>query len=129
MGRCAQRRPGGSGLPTALLARGWAFRCCGLRDVHRPRPADPDHPTQTDPAGASPRRLSPTAPRHSCGAGQLEITAIAHGSRRCVAVFSADAPLLLTGSEYECNGKRLQLAYHRHYYGLGEHYNSLVETE
>jgi OTU domain-containing protein 6 len=41
-------------------------------------------------------------------------------------VFSADAPELVTGTEYEANGPRLKLAYHRHYYGLGEHYNSLV---
>jgi len=61
--------------------------------------------------------------------GQLEITAIAHASRRCIAVHSADAPLLLTGAEYEGNGPRLQLAYHRHYYGLGEHYNALVPAD
>ena len=83
---------------------------------------------------------------------------------------SADAPLLLTGAEYEGNGPRLQLAcsppplppclpslspppchpssthrhgriagspdrhlttqaYHRHYYGLGEHYNALVPAD
>ena len=56
--------------------------------------------------------------------GQLEITAFSHARRRAVAVFSADAPMLLTGSEYEAAGPPLQLAYHRHYYGLGEHYNS-----
>ena len=61
--------------------------------------------------------------------GQLEITAIAHACRRCVAVYSADAPVLLTGSEYDVDGApRLQLAYHRHYYGLGEHYNATTPS-
>mmetsp|Transcript_11898 Transcript_11898/g.20066 ORF Transcript_11898/g.20066 Transcript_11898/m.20066 type:complete len:307 (+) Transcript_11898:61-981(+) len=58
--------------------------------------------------------------------GQLEITAISHARRRCIAVHSADAPVILTGTEYDGDGPRLQLAYHRHYYGLGEHYNSLA---
>lgn len=58
--------------------------------------------------------------------GQLEITALAHFHKRCIAVHNADAPVLLTGEDYDANGPRLQLAYHRHYYELGEHYNSLV---
>lgn len=57
--------------------------------------------------------------------GQLEITALAHARKRCVEVYSADAPPLVTGGEYDANGPRLRLAYHRHYYGLGEHFNAL----
>mmetsp|Transcript_20244 Transcript_20244/g.34459 ORF Transcript_20244/g.34459 Transcript_20244/m.34459 type:complete len:306 (+) Transcript_20244:82-999(+) len=56
--------------------------------------------------------------------GQLEITALAHARKRCIEVFSADAPVLLTGEEYD--GPRLQLTYHKHYYGLGAHYNAVV---
>mmetsp|Transcript_50087 Transcript_50087/g.108548 ORF Transcript_50087/g.108548 Transcript_50087/m.108548 type:complete len:300 (-) Transcript_50087:65-964(-) len=59
--------------------------------------------------------------------GQLEITALSHACRRCVAVYSADGPPLLTGEQYA--GAPLTLAYHRHYFGLGEHYNSLVRVD
>lgn len=58
--------------------------------------------------------------------GQLEITAISHARKRAIQVFSADAPPLLTGEEYADAGPRLELAYHRHYFGLGEHYNAVV---
>ena len=58
--------------------------------------------------------------------GQLEITALAHSRKACITVFSADAPPLLTGEEYKAlGGPCIELAYHRHYYGLGEHYNSV----
>jgi len=60
--------------------------------------------------------------------GQLEITALSHACRRSIHVHSAGAPVLVTGAEYEPNGPPLHLAYHRHYYGLGEHYNSLVPS-
>ena len=60
--------------------------------------------------------------------GQLEITAIAHAKKRCIAVYSAGAQKpLLTGEEYEGDGRpRLDLSYHRHYYALGAHYNAVV---
>lgn len=60
--------------------------------------------------------------------GQLEITALAHARKRTIAVFSATAPLLVTGEEYADNGPRLELCYHKHYYGLGEHYNAVVPS-
>ena len=62
--------------------------------------------------------------------GQLEITAIAHAKKRCIAVYSAGAPKpLLTGEEYEGDGRpRLDLSYHRHYYALGAHYNAVVRS-
>ena len=61
--------------------------------------------------------------------GQLEITALAHARRATVTVYSADAPPLTTGEEYAAaGGPIIELAYHRHYYGLGEHYNAIVRT-
>ena len=60
--------------------------------------------------------------------GQLEITALAHARRACVTVYSADAPPLTTGDEYAATGTKIELAYHRHYYGLGEHYNAIVRA-
>ena len=55
-------------------------------------------------------------------------TPLVHRGKHQVAVFSADAPPLLTGEEYEANGPRIELAYHRHYFGLGEHYNAVVRS-
>ena len=43
-------------------------------------------------------------------------------------MFSATGPLLVTGEEYADNGPRLELCYHKHYYGLGEHYNAVVPS-
>ena len=56
----------------------------------------------------------------------MEITALANAHKRCVAVYSADAPVLVTCPEHEAQGGKLCLAYHKHYYGLGAHYNSVV---
>ena len=58
--------------------------------------------------------------------GQLEITALAHACRRCITVYSVDAPSVVVGEEYEAEGPALVLSYHKHAYGLGEHYNALV---
>ena len=41
-------------------------------------------------------------------------------------VYSADAPVLVTCPEHEAQGGKLCLAYHKHYYGLGAHYNAVV---
>jgi hypothetical protein len=111
-----------------------------MASTHQIHP--PDSPARSlarppaAPVAARPQRLNagrtlvaarpPPTPLVSPATGQLEITAIAHATRRAVVVFSADAPELLMGAEYDANGPRLKLAYHRHYYGLGEHYNSLV---
>ena len=57
--------------------------------------------------------------------GHLEISALSHANKRTIAIFRAAAPLLLIGEEYAHNGPRLELSYHKHYYGLGEHYNSV----
>lgn len=58
--------------------------------------------------------------------GQMEITALANAVKRCVKVFSAGAPVLVTCPEYKENGPEVMLAYHQHYYGLGAHYNAIV---
>ena len=61
-----------------------------------------------------------------CFAGQLEITALANAHKRCFVVYSADAPVLVTCPEYAEQAPKVQLAYHRHYYGLGAHYNAVM---
>lgn len=58
--------------------------------------------------------------------GHLEINALSHANQHTIVVFSAMAPLVVVGEEYAGNGSRLELSYHKHYYGLGEHYNSVV---
>lgn len=60
--------------------------------------------------------------------GQLEIRALAASLRRVVTVFDAEAPTLTMGDgDEEADGRPpLLLSYHRHYFALGEHYNSVV---
>lgn len=66
--------------------------------------------------------------------GQLELDAIAHSLQKHIVVFSGDLPEVEMGKEYErvpAEGNEsvnpsLRLSYHRHAFGLGEHYNSVV---
>ncbi|GBG65221.1 hypothetical protein CBR_g50012 [Chara braunii] len=69
--------------------------------------------------------------------GQLELGALSHALRQHIMVFSADLPVVEMGKEYETgatDGKggvrmgppSLRVSYHRHAYGLGEHYNSVI---
>ena len=60
--------------------------------------------------------------------GQLEIRALCCALGRLVCVHSADSPVLIMGEEAadDATLPPLKLAYHRHYYALGEHYNSIV---
>mmetsp|Transcript_18911 Transcript_18911/g.40536 ORF Transcript_18911/g.40536 Transcript_18911/m.40536 type:complete len:336 (+) Transcript_18911:288-1295(+) len=68
--------------------------------------------------------------------GQLELRALSEGLKRPIVVFSAEGSPLTMGSEYAPDagnddndwGKKeaLLLSYHRHYYALGEHYNSII---
>ena len=71
--------------------------------------------------------------------GQLELRALCEGLKCPIVVFSAEGPPLTMGAEYAqgdadgnsdgigCNkDKALLLSFHRHYYALGEHYNSVV---
>jgi OTU domain-containing protein 6 len=60
--------------------------------------------------------------------GQLEIRALCWSLGRRVVVYSADSPLLTMGEEATSDPTLppLKLAYHRHYYALGEHYNSII---
>ncbi|KAL7546536.1 hypothetical protein ACHAWF_013949 [Thalassiosira exigua] len=69
--------------------------------------------------------------------GQLELRALSEGLKCPIVVFSAEAPPLTMGAEHAPAGeggddehrgtrKALLLSFHRHYYALGEHYNSVV---
>ncbi|KAI0221134.1 Deubiquitinase OTUD6B [Lamellibrachia satsuma] len=56
--------------------------------------------------------------------GQLEIRALSNVLRQPIEVIQADAPSIIVVDEHQ--GEPLVLSYHRHAYGLGEHYNSVV---
>lgn len=62
--------------------------------------------------------------------GHLELRALAMGLKRPIVVYSADAPPLVMGEEYRDveNSEEIRLSFHRFYYALGEHYNSVVPT-
>lgn len=57
--------------------------------------------------------------------GQLELKALSQHLNCCIEVVQAEGPPTLIGEELSKGGK-LILTYHRHMYGLGEHYNSTV---
>ncbi|XP_065065045.1 deubiquitinase OTUD6B-like [Rhopilema esculentum] len=59
--------------------------------------------------------------------GQIEIQALSTILGLSVEIFQADSPVLKIGNN--CQGKAIRLSYHKHAYGLGEHYNSLVAIE
>ncbi|KAL3761964.1 hypothetical protein ACHAWU_010141 [Discostella pseudostelligera] len=69
--------------------------------------------------------------------GQLELRALCEGLKCPIVVFSAEGPPLTMGADYAQGGaaegemscdknNSLLLSFHRHYYALGEHYNSVV---
>ncbi|KAF8080553.1 hypothetical protein N665_0935s0012 [Sinapis alba] len=60
--------------------------------------------------------------------GQLELGALTHCLRKHIMVFSGSFPDVEMGKEYKSgnDSSSLMLSYHRHAFGLGEHYNSLV---
>lgn len=61
--------------------------------------------------------------------GQLEIRALCGAIRRCALVYDANAPVLTMGEEYAGTGPPLRLSFHRHYFSLGEHYNSVAPLD
>ena len=105
----------------------------GVRELRRPSaPAPCSYTPPLRPRARLGRGNTPRAVhRHSRlaiapAAGQLEITALANAHKRCFVVYSADAPVLVTCPEYAEQAPKVQLAYHKHYYGLGAHYNSIM---
>eukprot|EP00850_Spirogloea_muscicola_P006415 SM000030S11424 [mRNA] locus=s30:676859:678218:+ [translate_table: standard] len=64
--------------------------------------------------------------------GQLELGALAHALHRRITVYTADGPEVEMGEDYGKGAAArppVRLSYHRHAYGLGEHYNSVVPAE
>ena len=57
--------------------------------------------------------------------GQVEITALSRALQKPIEVIQAEGPILQVGQDEFHGLKPIVLTYHRHYYGLGEHYNSV----
>ncbi|KAJ8624016.1 hypothetical protein MRB53_032546 [Persea americana] len=66
--------------------------------------------------------------------GQLELRALTHCLRKHIVVFSGSFPDVEMGKEYKSesgsssSNSSIMLSYHRHAFGLGEHYNSVVPS-
>jgi len=60
--------------------------------------------------------------------GQLEIRALACALNKKILIYDAQAPVLTISSNSNDDNKDgiIILTYHRHYFSLGEHYNSVV---
>lgn len=56
--------------------------------------------------------------------GEIELRALSHVLRRRIEVVQAEGPTVVLGEEYP-ESSTLTLAFHRHMFGLGEHYNSV----
>jgi OTU domain-containing protein 6 len=62
--------------------------------------------------------------------GQLELQAIARALECELWVHSADAPVVKMGQEFAQKERPpLQVSFHKHYFALGEHYNSVVKKK
>eukprot|EP00057_Strongylocentrotus_purpuratus_P019773 XP_011674247.1 PREDICTED: OTU domain-containing protein 6B isoform X2 [Strongylocentrotus purpuratus] len=59
--------------------------------------------------------------------GHHEMKAITEVYKKPIEVLQAAGPLLKMGEEFK--GHPIMLSYHHHAYGLGEHYNSVMERE
>ncbi|KAJ2610979.1 OTU protein [Coemansia sp. RSA 1365] len=57
--------------------------------------------------------------------GQQEITALSHSFQLPVHIYQSNMPVLRIGEDAYSANDPIRLSYHRHAYGLGEHYNSL----
>jgi len=58
--------------------------------------------------------------------GQLEVRALCAATQRAALIYDANAPVLTMGEDYLSVGPPLRLSFHRHYFHLGEHYNSVT---
>ncbi|KAL7750600.1 OTU domain-containing protein 6B [Sorochytrium milnesiophthora] len=61
--------------------------------------------------------------RKAMWGGQHELRALSQVLKRPITVHQQDSPAVLMGEDYA--GSPIMLSYHRHLYGLGEHYNSV----
>ena len=58
--------------------------------------------------------------------GQLEIRALSCALNKKILIYDAQAPVLTISNNDNNDDDIIRLTYHRHYFSLGEHYNSVV---
>lgn len=62
--------------------------------------------------------------------GQLELGALTHCLKKHIMIYSGSFPDVEMGKEYKSAGNSsnssIMLSYHKHAFGLGEHYNSVI---
>eukprot|EP00735_Rhodelphis_limneticus_P014353 TRINITY_DN8364_c0_g1::TRINITY_DN8364_c0_g1_i1::g.29072::m.29072 TRINITY_DN8364_c0_g1::TRINITY_DN8364_c0_g1_i1::g.29072 ORF type:complete len:303 (-),score=53.69,sp/Q8K2H2/OTU6B_MOUSE/31.45/2e-31,OTU/PF02338.14/1.5e+04,OTU/PF02338.14/3.5e-14,Peptidase_C65/PF10275.4/7.5e+02,Peptidase_C65/PF10275.4/0.61,Peptidase_C65/PF10275.4/0.093,FliE/PF02049.13/0.17,FliE/PF02049.13/2.6e+03,Allexi_40kDa/PF05549.6/1.5,APG6/PF04111.7/2.8,Borrelia_P83/PF05262.6/8.2,DUF913/PF06025.7/13 TRINITY_DN8364_c0_g1_i1:13-89 len=58
--------------------------------------------------------------------GYSECIAISKALKRSIHIHAADMAVQKIGEDFESNGAPINLSFHRHAFGLGEHYNSLI---
>ncbi|KAJ2779906.1 OTU protein [Coemansia interrupta] len=61
--------------------------------------------------------------------GHQEITALSHALETPVHIYQTGMPVLRIGDDDYASKVPIKLSYHRHAYGLGEHYNSLRKVD
>ena len=59
--------------------------------------------------------------------GHVELAAISNSLKRQIIVVQASSAPVVIGAQFPAGETSFQLSYHKHAYGLGEHYNSLTE--
>ena len=60
--------------------------------------------------------------------GQIELRALAVCLERQIHIYDASTGVLVMGEQFDAFNA-LKVTYHRHYYSLGEHYNSVERAE
>jgi len=58
--------------------------------------------------------------------GHLELRALAHSLKKKIVVYATEGPLEIESAEGGDEEGVIRLSFHRQYYALGEHYNSVV---
>ncbi|KAJ1860733.1 OTU protein [Coemansia sp. RSA 2703] len=61
--------------------------------------------------------------------GHQEITALSHALETPIYIYQTGMPVLRIGDDDYASKDPIKLSYHRHAYGLGEHYNSLHKVD
>ena len=61
--------------------------------------------------------------------GHLELRALAHGLKKVIKVYSTEGPLEIKSEGVNEDDGILTLSFHRNYYALGEHYNSVISKK
>ena len=64
------------------------------------------------------------SPTSSEWGGQVELRAISNALERQIHIYDSTAPVITMGEVYSPD-QPLKITYHRHYFSLGEHYNSV----